>query len=1178
MRLQSLEIKGFKSFAKDTVIHFNESVTGIVGPNGSGKSNIIDAIRWVLGEQKSKELRLEKMQDVIFNGTRKRKKSPTAEVSISFENNKGILPSDYHIVKVSRTLYRSGESEYRLNDVICRLKDIKNLLVDTGVGSNSYAIIELGMVDDILQDKDQARRKMFEQAAGISKYKSRKREALSKLSLTQSDLDRVEDLLHEIETNLKSLEKQAKRTKKYLDLKSKYKHLSLQFHLVKINALRDELIKIEKEITASNVKYIELRATIDRKESALEKEKLKNINDEKQLSLFQQKISTLTDTIRKQESRKEILQNEMNHSSDKVAGLQRRAQLLEEKILDLQESIRHTNDRIVIEEVEQGDRDTIFEEAQKKHKSLSIQYEDNKSLAEQKEQEKVELDKQQLHVEKEHAITLNKIQQSEHTIHFLKERASEQQEKVKKENDQLELIQKESIVIQKELSELQQSEEDKKNNIELLRLEIDEELKNKRALERKIDIKQNEISLLKSMINKLEGFPESIKFLHKEWKRKKVMLSDVISCEEADRAAVEMVMGDYLDYFIVDTMDEALEAISLLRNKNRGKAKFFILDRIPSLESSYDVPLSSMKSLIEVDAKYAALIDYILFDTYQINASNRSDLDRFDQISLVANDGSFLTRNAQIVGGSNSVFEGKRIGRKKKLESLIKDADALQISLNSISASITELERKKSNLSKQDFSKQIKDFQNQLDQKRKIQFKLQASVDNVHQSLEQQESSILEQTKTIEANALKLEDLAVRKKEIAESIHLLLPQLSQTGLLNQLTEQLSVLSREMNEAQISKLQQQNLILNLRKENGFNTEKLNESLAEKKAILTAQEREIDKQSKREDEYKRVKILLENSYKERKNEQSDLGDIEQSYFDAKHRINEEEMLVKQLNKEFAELQSVINGAKDKASDYSFKIQGIKQRVNIEFSEEINSIDIDIPEDFQLDEQALQLEKMQNRLSNFGDINPMAVEAYDEMLVRKENIDVQKQDILQAKDQLIATMDEIETTATKLFLEAFEEARKHFVTVFRSLFTKDDDCDLILLDPENPLKSGIEIIAKPKGKRPQSLSQLSGGEKTLTASALLFSLYLLKPAPFCIFDEVDAPLDDQNVQKFTNIIRAFSQDSQFLVVTHNKATMAELDVLYGVFMEEKGVSSVSQVDFRHFDHNPVMTEAIA
>lgn len=395
--------------------------------------------------------------------------------------------------------------------------------------------------------------------------------------------------------------------------------------------------------------------------------------------------------------------------------------------------------------------------------------------------------------------------------------------------------------------------------------------------------------------------------------------------------------------------------------------------------------------------------------------------------------------------------------------------------------------------------------------------------------------------------------------------------------LTKLTEQLSQQSKVTNEANIEMIRQQNKLETINNQLKVLEDKSKETEAEIGALKNGVEREQSKELSRQVELRKIKEELVKDYETRKAEKSDLGGIELSYFEEKEKITNEENILRSWNKEFTDIQGEVNRKKDKATDIKFKLQGIKQRVNIEFSVQLDKMDVEIPEDFSIDEQEIQIEKLQNRLANFGEINPMAVEAYNEMEERKNTIEVQRNDIIDAKDQLVKTMKEIETTATSLFLEAFDEIRSHFITVFRSLFTKDDNCDLILLDPENPLSSGIEIIAKPKGKRPQSLSQLSGGEKTLTASALLFSLYLLKPAPFCIFDEVDAPLDDHNVQKFTNIIRAFSKDSQFLVVTHNKATMAELDVLYGVYMEEKGVSGVSQVDFRNYEHNTRMTEAV-
>lgn len=1177
MRLQTLEIKGFKSFAKDTVVHFNENVTGVVGPNGAGKSNIIDAIRWVLGEQKSKELRLEKMQDVIFNGTKKRKRSNAAQVSISFENSKGILPSEYNIVKISRTLFRSGESEYRLNDVPCRLKDIKNLLVDTGIGSNSYAIIELGMVDDILQDKDAARRKMFEQAAGISKYKTRKKEALSKLNLTQNDLDRVEDLLFEIGGNLKSLEKQARRAKRFLDLKEKYKSSSLLFYAVKINALKDAYLLQEQEVNNKQVQYHELRAQIDSKEAKLEKEKLKNINDEKQLSLFQQKISSLTDNIRKSESRKALLEKEISFSAEKVSGMEHRIKLLSEKLDELITQLQSNTQDIQKEQSVLKTYTDDFNDTSSIYNKLRTDYESKKSQIELKQQEKIELDKEQLRLDKEIAICANKIQQAEHTINYLKEHALELKIKEDQEAVQLVAVQAELDQLQIKMNELQQSDDQRLQRLQDIAQQADKLQQSKRNTQRKRDVKQNEIDLLQSMIKKLEGFPESIKYLAKHWNKEQILLSDIISCSDEHRPMVQLVMGDYLDYFVVDTAADALEAIALLKKNQRGRARFFALDRLPDLDSKKHDSFNPLKSVLEYDAKYEKLMSYLLHDTFILEAEKNNTIDQHPYLSLVSNDGVFMSKQAQLIGGSQSVFEAKKIGRKKKLKTLKVQHSEIEQELSLIEKQIRDLDAERQRIKQQDFTQAIRQSKQAIDQKTQQKFKLQASNDSLKNQREQHDENVAVQGKQISQNQERLTSFKKEAKQVEEQMAILLPALETSGQLNDLTEQLSASSKAMNEAQIAMLQQQNRLKTLEQEQKYMSDKKQEHSSEIAAIKNAVQREIDRQSKRETELKEVKELLQQAYATRQTEQADLGGIESSYFEAKHRISEAESTLKELNKSFTTLQSDINSLKDKISDVKFNIQGIKQRIQIEFSENINTFEYEMPADFSLDKQEIDIEKLKHRLASFGDINPMAVEAYNEMEERKTNIELQRDDILNAKEDLIRTMEEIESTATRLFLDAFDQVRKHFVTVFRSLFTQDDDCDLILLDPENPLKSGIEIIAKPKGKRPQSLSQLSGGEKTLTASALLFSLYLLKPAPFCIFDEVDAPLDDQNVQKFTNIIRAFSADSQFIVVTHNKATMAELDVLYGVFMEEKGVSSVSQVDFRNYEHKPMVAEAV-
>ena len=1176
MRLLSLEIKGFKSFAKETVIHFNESVTGIVGPNGAGKSNIIDAIRWVLGEQKSRELRLEKMQDVIFNGTKKRKKAATAEVSIVFENSKGILPSDYNIVKVTRTLYRSGESEYKLNEVQCRLKDIKSLLVDTGIGSNSYAIIELGMVDAILQDKEHARRKMFEQAAGVSKYKSRKKETLSKLSLTQTDLDRVEDLLFEIDGNLKGLEKQAKRARKYLELKAKYKDLSLVFHFAKRSVLRDEYMSIDKEVIKLSVRYNELRSLINTKEAHLEKQKLKNINDEKQLSLFQQKISGITDEIRRRENRKEILIKEISFSDEKLSGLGHREKILKERTEELVAETMRLNVKLKEEQAILETLTSDFNALKESQDKLKDEYNRNKATVEQKAQEKLEWEKQLLAVEREHAISTNKIQQAENTINYLSNRDTELLSKLKEEEDLLGLTQKEISSIDSKLADLKDNDSKQKERLLLLDDHLETERNAHRIAQRQMDVKKNEISLLESIINKFEGYSESIKFLQKEWKGKKVMLSDHINCEDADRPLIELVLGEYLEYFIVDTYQEAIEAVDLLIANNRGKARFFVLEHIPALETERKATHEAILDKLEFDAKYKNLIEYLLYELYVIKGKEVKDPSMF-KYGLANQDGTLLVKNGQIFGGSLSHFDSNKIGRKSKLKKLQDSYQTLINQEQKVLNRISDLQKEREQWKQRDFQKEINSAQDALNSKSRELFKQQASFDSLNNQLKEQKVTLETQQQTLANNTSKLVELEQKKEELTHVLSQYSPAAGEESALTRLTEQLSVLSKETNEANIEMIRQQNTVETLHNNLIQVNEKIKETEAEVTAVQQSIQREKGKETSRQAELRTIKTELLKDYEIRKAEKADLGGIELSYFEAKEKITTEENELRKLNKEFNEIQSEVNHKRDKATDIKFKLQGIKQRVTIEFSENIDDVEVEIPEDFSLDEQELQIEKMQNRLSNFGDINPMAVEAYNEMEERKATIVTQRDDINEAKDMLVKTMKEIETTATKLFLDAFAEIRGHFITVFRSLFTQDDNCDLILLNPEDPLNSGIEIIAKPKGKRPQSLSQLSGGEKTLTASALLFSLYLLKPAPFCIFDEVDAPLDDHNVQKFTNIIRAFSQDSQFLVVTHNKATMAELDVLYGVYMEEKGVSGVSQVDFRNYEHNTVMAEAV-
>lgn len=1173
MRLKSLEIKGFKSFANPTILYFDENVTGVVGPNGSGKSNVVDAFRWVLGEQKSKELRLEQMGDVLFNGSAGKKQANLAEVSITFDNTKNLLPTEYNNVKITRALYRSGESEYRINDVNCRLKDIHALLMDTGVGSNSYSIIELGMVDDILHDKENARRRMFEQAAGISKFKKRKKETIQKLKLTNADLERVEDLLFEIEKNLKDLEKQAKRTKKYFEIKEKYKDASIQLSRLKWDTIEEAELKVSKQIVESKDEYNMLSSSLTKKEAKLEEEKRKNLIEEKNLSDFQKNLNQLLDEIRQLENEKNLVSQKISFAKENLTKAESDLKYTQPVLVEAEEISKSLGVQLLEKEQLYKAERSLLDEKQKDLDKINSNFQDNKDFQENKYKELQANQSQIFEIEKKLAVFGNRgegfsreLQSNTGQISSIKDGVAGRNEELKALNDRL-------AILTKEISIIQSKEENRVKNIENLEDKITSRKETISKLNRKIDALSNEQLLLQSMVENLEGFPESVKYLHSQWKTKKVLLSDVINCEEKYRAAVEQYLQQYLNFFIVENAQEAQNAIALLKNAQKGKAQFFLLDQIPNAAINNDIKLTALSEVIEVDKKYEGLLKLICSDVYLVSENEIYDaafLDKHPSCTLLDHDGSLLRNKNSISGGSVGLFEGKKIGRKKRIDHLAKVVAEETAKLSKASNNLTnELEQLK-DLKHSRYGQELKTKERDraiLDsQSMVIKTKLESADDDIAKYLRRNEE-INTKAQQIEAE---MKEASIEKKNFEDQIQKLQSEVSKNDeSLQALNAILSEARSAFNGQNIKLIQTENYVISLKKDLDHQSSKirdLKQKIYNAEQSLNNHSKEISESEQKLDD---CTSALSSKYESKTKQEELLSGAEQNYFKARGTLNEIEDEIRKTSKVLSEKQSLINQMKDKLNDFKFKKNSIKERLQIEFSIDIwTLIEIELAESIVETELELAVEKYRRRLDNYGEINPMALEAYDEMDSRYVHIKEQRNDINEAKESLMNTISEIEETATKLFLDSFEMVRKHFVVVFRSLFTQDDDCDLILETPDDPLNSKIEIIAKPKGKRPKSLSQLSGGEKTLTATALLFSLYLLKPAPFCIFDEVDAPLDDTNIQKFANIIRAFSDKSQFIVVTHNKSTMAEVDVLYGVFMQKKGVSSVSSVDFRSYE----------
>lgn len=1180
MQLTQLEIKGFKSFGDKITINFNEGVTAIVGPNGCGKSNVVDAIRWVLGEQSTRMLRSEKMENIIFNGTKNRKASNLAEVSLTFDNTKNILPTDFTKVTITRKLYRSGESEYRLNDVACRLKDITDLFLDTGIGSDSYSIIELKMIDEIIANKDNSRRALFEEASGISKYKLRKKQTFNKLKDTEADLSRVEDLLFEIEKNLKTLENQAKKAERYFKLKEQYKNLSILLASFRIIGFRESLSRLEDKEQEHALGNSGISTAISNLEALLQQQKLDNLKLEKNLSVQQKASNDFIAKIRNYESDKKLKNEQLRFLEDKKTRLSDEL----EKDKNQLNHVFYNQKRLNEEHLQES------EILNKLQSSLATQQLEINGLRENQQKSKAQLDS----YTKENTDLQNQVYKLEKDIAILniqkealfQEANRNMEDTISKETELNEFnkvineIGGNLEIKQKEYNNKKELEDELNRQIQRSTEKLKELKETLNQESRKLDSKQNEYNLTKSMVDNLEGFPESIRFLKKNagWAKQAPLFSDILFCREEYRIAIENYLEPVMNHYVVETQAEAIQAIQLLNDSSRGRANFFILDALSKKTKSNSEKLSgtnliSALDIIDTDSKYRPLCEILLNNVYLLETGDEQEIKSAlpeEQFVILSKSGMFSKNRIGMSGGSVGLFEGKRIGRAKNLEKLSKEISSTEASLTKLKS---EIEIEEENLKNQSESSQkdtinllqieINKLSNEFTSVKTKQEQYLAFIENSlnrKQDIEQKISSISAELLTSEPL---LAELKIKKSD--KEVQLI--QFQQE--YNELTELLSNKSGLFNQENIRFHQQQNKVSSIEKDLEYR-ESQQKSLETKIESNTSELEKTNlsiKESLQHADHSDEDLIA--MYAQKEEFEIALRDSEQEFYASRGKITEIEENISTLrkNKESADLIS--NELKDQKTAIKLELNALKERLSVEFSIDIAELLDDEINQAQETENEQDLrektEKLKKQLDEYGAINPMAMEAYQEMNERYTFIQSQKKDLSEAKASLLQTIKEIDDTAKEKFMEAFTSVRTHFIEVFRSLFNQEDSCDLILADPTNPLESDIDIIARPKGKRPLSINQLSGGEKTLTATAILFSLYLLKPAPFCIFDEVDAPLDDTNIDKFNNIIREFSDRSQFIIVSHNKRTIASTDIIYGVTMAEQGVSKVVAVDMR-------------
>jgi chromosome segregation protein len=1168
VRLKSLEIKGFKSFADKTIVSFDEGITGIIGPNGCGKSNIIDSIRWVIGEQKISALRSENLDSLVFNGSKTRNASSMAEVTLTFENTKNLLPTEFSTISVTRRFYKNGESEYRLNDVACRLKDIHNLFMDTGVSTDSYAIIELGMVDDIIKDKDNSRRRMLEQAAGITIYKTRKKEAKNKLDATEMDLSRIEDLLFEINNQLKTLENQAKKAEKYFEIKKDYQATAIELAIASLEGFNLSYKELTEQQETETDKKFQLEAAIALEEAALEKDRVVFIEKEKNLQSLQHEFNDKLQTLRTKENDKNLAAQRLDYLNDKESSLKEFLERAEGQLKTIGDSIEYTKLQVIDEEKLYHDFKNRVEQSQTALTNKRAQFDDQRVVLDGLRQQYQQIQRGQFDAEKKVAVSDTSIQNIQRSHHQIEEEQGHRVSQIADLTKQLEAKEIDLSAKKATLAALQAQHEKAKASIFETQAQL-EVLRSKLAEQTRIlDAKKNEYDLLKSLVDSMEGYPESVKFLHKNtgWNHNAPILSDILYVQEAYRTAVENVLEPYLNYYVVNDLKEGMQAVHLLDEHKKGKANFFLLDQLAGAKAEA-VPSNTIAALsvIEFDAKYTSLANHLLGNVFI--AENEAALEASSTGVILEKTGKYVKGKYTLTGGSVGMFEGKKIGRAKNLEKLLEDIQSQEKVVNELKEQIQT-----QHSSVLQFNELLKENEirateqaintliNEVFANKNRLENLQSAQANAVVKLQEYADKMAQEHAAIADTRLALESLNVSLQETQA-------QLEAIELAYQAAEQAYHLaSGEFNEMNLQLTKQLSKIEALQQEVVFKENQLNDLHAQIQSNTLQLTEATTAIVESREQLTEITEALVQLIKNKEEEELKLNEADQAYYTLRNDLQEKESAVRLQIKSKELVDQLINEIKDKLNNLKLQLSGMKERLSVEFKVELEEVlDKGRQTEETLEELQVSAEKMKKRLENMGEVNPTAIEAYTEMKKRYDFILEQKNDLVTAKESLLQTIQEVEATANQAFLETYNTARENFQKVFKALFTEEDSCDLILVDPDNLADTAVEIVARPKGKRPSSISQLSGGERTLTATAMLFAIYLIKPAPFCILDEVDAPLDDANVGKFTQMIKKFSDNSQFIIVTHNKQTMSAVDVIYGVTMQEPGVSKLVPVDFR-------------
>lgn len=1183
MFLKSLEIRGFKSFADKTELKFKKGVTSVVGPNGSGKSNISDAVRWVLGEQSAKTLRGGKMEDIIFAGTQYRKPVGLAKVSLTLSNDDGQLDTDYNEVTISRRIFRSGETEYLINNNKARLKDITNLFMDTGIGKEGYSLIGQGKIEAILSGRPEERRALLEEAAGIVKYKFRKNEAEKKLSNTEDNLVRIRDILSTFEERIEPLRLEREKALKFRDLSKelKGKEVSLVVHSIKDIDL--ELKNINDDLRLKEEKLNQKRENLNLKREGLREveeklESLEKLTTDKKFRYFKKKedITKFKSNIQILKERIENLKNEIEKNKleeytllDKIKNFKGEKERLEEEILK-SDSLRKEKEEEIdeleskskgfakkIKELELELREIKSEEIKilENNSSISNSIERFKERLKGKSEEKLRLIK-----EAEEGENLYKINKA--TVNSLSI-------KIKSLEEDFKGLNKEIVSKKSELTKL------------------NSEIRNKEAEIRGKNINISKlnanVTLLKDLENQYEGYNRSVKSLMERVDRGDIkegeikVLGEVLKIDSEYELAIETTLGGAISNLIVQKESNAKNIINYLKRNKLGRATLLPLDIIKSNKLNLNKSIESIdgfigiaSDIIEFNEKYRKAIEYALGRTIiakDMDSAFKIARETSYKNKIVTLEGEVLNSGGALTGGSIKGKTRNILGRKREIEDLEKEISKLKSTLLDLNK---QLEIDESNRKSLD-----EEILNITDKIHSIKVEM-ATSKNEYSNIIQEKEKI---EKSKEINTYKLSNIDKEIKEIEEK------RKEKEELLSKVSQKTS--DNKNREVQIE------IILN---ENKEKLEKIKFSLVElkiNKATLDENHNnKIREISRNEREYNEntekvanIKINRKKCFEDIENFKEEIKVSENQIFSNEETVAKLELEFKDdevkkaiLKEEFRKVDTVISElrdviTKDEGELNKVQIQKAKKEMEKEtlykkLNEEIEltfaeAIEISEPIE-NIDGFKESVQSLKRKISSLGMVNLAAIEEYEEVKEKYEFMSSQEEDLEKSKVELLKVIEEMTEEMRILFRENFKILNKNFNETFRELF-KGGSAELILGEGDE-LTSTVDINVEPPGKKLQNINLMSGGEKVLSAIALLFGILKMKPTPFCILDEIEAALDDANVNRYAEFLSKFSEKIQFIVITHRKGTMEVSDVMYGVTMEEKGVSKVVSVDMKN------------